>query len=171
MAPRRLAPSLLLLFAACGTRSVSGSAHEPSEKKAGPPPPPPAPARVIHLELEVADADVGAEPPRTRVSLVLTDQNGAAHREEIGEFTGSCSDATPGARGEPMSPVLALDCGVPGEGVKLRFVKRRNQLVVLRAPNDEPFDPLDYEPIKTLELPPGVAVTTDYGSQAPGSSG
>lgn len=154
-----------LLLAACGSRTVAGSEPaeaEPPEAASAEPDGPPPPGRVRHLRLESVTVDPEAEMPKSRVTLIIADETGSTRREPIGELEGGCSDSTAQNLGTQMKPILALDCWFAGAGSQLRFVKRGHQLVVLRAPVDEMTGTGDYEVMKTIELPPGVPVTTDH---------
>ena len=71
------------------------------------------------------------------------------------------------AGGEKLAPIMGLDCWWAGAGVRLRFVKRRGVLNVLRAEVSEGSDLVEFEPVKSIELPAGTAVKTDYDDAEP----
>jgi hypothetical protein len=156
--------SIAALLAACGASKAGGAGPgEPDRVKPAPPP-----TRLLHLALEYVVLDPDEEPPTSRVSLIVTDETGSARREIIGEFTGGCSDVSLRARGEKLAPIMGLDCWWAGAGVKLRVVERRGVLNVMRAEVDEGSDDVSFEPLKSIELPPGTAVKTDYDDAEPG---
>lgn len=176
---RHAAAITAALLAACGsgsgaksgdTTTLSGPNHSGKTgegDKTDTPPDARAASKLLHLALEYVVLDPDAEPPTSRVSLILTDETGAARREIIGEYQGGCSDVSLQARGEALSPIMGLDCWWAGAGVRLRFVKRRGTLNVLRARVTEESDEASFEPVKSIEIPAGTAVRTDYDNSGP----
>lgn len=143
--------------AACGagTPATEVEAPRPSTK-------------VVHVALEYVVLDPAAEPPTSRVSLILTDETGAARREIIDEVPGGCSDVSPRARTEPLSPILGLDCWHAGAGVKLRFVHRNGVINVLRAEVDQATGgESGFDALRSIPIPTGTAVKTDYDESGP----
>jgi len=152
------------MLAACGAAKPGGSEPTPKPDGGADTVEPALPTKLLHVALEYVVLDPDLEPPTSRVSLILTDETGAARREIIGEFPGGCSDVSVEAKKESLEPILGLDCWWSGTGVRLRFVKRRGFLNVLRAAVDEDSEEVSFEPLKRIELPSGTPIKTDYDS-------
>jgi len=155
--------ALATLLISCGGKSnpKNGDGDGSASADAGPTSPPPL-RRVLHLSLEHVTIDVNAEKPTARVSLILTDETGSTNREEIGEFPGGCSNVSAAARTESMKPILGLDCWTGEAGVQLRFAHRKNKLYVVVAEVTRETTEPAYQPLKTIDLPQGTPVTTDF---------
>ena len=147
-----------LLAAACGPGKPPAEADPPR-------------AKVLHVAVESVPIDPDAEPPVSEVFLILTDETGAARREEVGQVTGSCADVSATARAEPMAPILALDCWHAGAGVRLRFVARGGAINVLRAEVDESGGEPSYDAVGHIAIPEGAAIKTDHDHAAPTPGG
>jgi len=156
--PLTIAAALAIALSACG--GDKKKADEPKDDPDKPAPYEP-PRRVIHLALEYVTIDPDADPVQSRVSLVVTDENGASRRELVGDFDGGCSDVSAQNLNAPMTPILSLDCWSGDIGTALRFVHRPPELVVLRAEVVEGTTEPAFDIHKNVQLPPGVPVTTD----------
>ena len=152
----------LALVAACGGKSSPKEGGGESKEDAGPKEPPPL-RKVLHIGLEYVVLDPDVDPPTSRVSLIFTDETGASRREVIGQYPGGCSDVSPAARAEAIKPILGLDCWAADSGVHLRFVYRRSKLYVVIAKVERPDQEPSYQPLKTIDIPVGTPVATDYG--------
>lgn len=144
--------SLLLILAlalvACGSKQQADSSGGG----------PPALEQVIAVDwgLEESD-DPGSGALRTRVSLTLTDETGAATVEPIGDFAGRCSESGsgPGSRGDAL---LALSCRDGDSGTELRLRRHVDALIVLRAPIGPDFTELSFEEAGRVAIPTGASV-------------
>lgn len=146
---RTSAIALVALLGACGGRSL------PDDK-----------------QLSSAEIDAGAaEPDDSRlykanevdlviegseISFTNTNETGSVELQKVGSFLGACVKLD-----APEDAVWLVDCLVDGAGLRLKFVHRKPNLIVLRAKvtpsNPNPgFD--EYEVYKELALPQGGAL-------------
>ncbi len=159
-----LSLTLALLVACGGSRTVGdGKGGTPAPKSEETPPASEVTA-VLHITLEF---EVSSKtPPTSKITLVETNETGSNTRHMLGEFDGECKDATTDIRRSDPEVFLGFHCQPFGEqrGVLVHILKRRGQLVMLRAwlgtskPNFDDFDQIG-------ELPPtpsGVPLVSDY---------
>lgn len=95
----------------------------------------PAPVqRVVVLEWDLTETPGSdAAPPRTSISLSLTDQNGATQVEPIGEATGACTPWTSAQLAAHKGTVIGLGCAHEGATTAFRAVRAGAELVILRG--------------------------------------
>ena len=136
----------VLSLVACGTRSVPGTPNKPSAD-----PPDAAPARVTDpplLKVSVVELQIDG----AQIWLSVTNEVGASDLIEVGSFAGACSDDVD-TTGDPVpveGAVFAVECTAQdGSGVRLRFLRRDPQLVVVRAPAGSD----QFEVYRSLDLP------------------
>lgn len=137
---------LVALLGACGGRSL------PDDKQPGP-----------------AGIDAGAQEPGdqqlikanevdlviegSEVSIAITNETGSVELQKVGSFLGACEKLD-----APEDAVWLVDCLADGTGLRLKFVHRKPNLIVLRAAVD-PSNPNpgfdEYEVLEQLPLPQG----------------
>tara|TARA_R110002096_G_scaffold143328_1_gene299130 strand:- start:99614 stop:100114 length:501 start_codon:yes stop_codon:yes gene_type:complete len=157
---------VLGMLAACGgKRSVGeGEGGTTPTSTAVSEPQNPSVAAVLHISLEFEVSK--KSPPTTQVTLVETNETGSNTRHKLGEFDGECKDVTPQVRTTDPDVFLGFHCQPFEEqrGVLVHILKRRGQLVLLRAwlstskPTFDDFDQIG-------ELPPtatGVPLRSDH---------
>jgi hypothetical protein len=99
--------------------------------------------------------DAGAS---TGLWLIETDETGSTRRIDLGPVPGPCT-VRRNPPGVAMKPLYTLEC-TGGEGLRVRLVYQRDQLIVLRAPGTS-GDELDFEESQRVDLPIGVRVLTE----------
>ena len=89
----------------------------------------------------------------SEVSISVTSETGSVELQKVDSFLGACEK-----RVAPEGAIWLVDCLADGTGLRLKFVHRKPNLIVLRASvtpsNPNPgFD--EYEVLKELPLPQG----------------
>jgi len=144
---RTHAIALIALLGACGGRSL------PDDKKP-----------VGATDLDAGTRGSGGGPlakvdeidlvlEGSEVSISVTDETGSVELQKVDSFLGACEKLA-----APEDALWLVDCLADGTGLRLKFVHRRSNLIVLRAKvtpsNPSPgFD--EYEVLKELPLPQG----------------
>lgn len=132
---------LLVLLAGCGGAGPSGST---------------APAPTSRVLVSLTHAFVGddaADPPRSAITLVVTDPDGNATATELLEVTGECRALV------PTQGVLASQhCWYAGRGVRIHVRQVGDALVVAREDLTERSDPdaLRAPEMQRFSLSPGT---------------
>lgn len=154
--------------AACGgrTRTVGGPASAADDSAGAEPAADadagseaPAVRAVTHLALEI-EAATDAQNGESEVRLVVTDETGAARREDLGLYIGTCQDVTRAERAAADEPLFAFRCeGESARGVLVHVLWRAPELVLLRDWLDD--DETAFDEIDRIALRPGVPITTD----------
>ncbi len=89
----------------------------------------------------------------SELSISITNETGSVELQKVDSFLGACAKLE-----DPGDAVWLVDCLQDGTGLRLKFVHRKPNLIVLRAKvspsNPNPgFD--EYEVLKQLPLPEG----------------
>lgn len=152
--PARVIVSITII-GLCGAAACGGS-------------PPPARSRtpvlykrlVLSLELLPSAPARGEEDAGGKLDLWLieTDETGSTRRVDLGDLPGPCQ-VRRNPPGVPMKPLFALEC-TGGDGMRVRLVYQRDQIIVLRAPGPD-GDELDFEESQRIDMPRGVRVLTE----------
>ena len=101
------------------------------------------------------------DAPKVKLIVALTDETGATTHEQIGEYLGTCqpSQRTPHLK----DAIWAIRCVHETTGYEIEVVKRRGELIFLRAPHDAADDVLSFEERGKVTLPAGAGVTVLNG--------
>ena len=152
---RSLCVVTIIALGACGTRALPdtpSAAQGPAPADAG------APPRGEPVLRKVASVALQLEGGR--IWLAITNEVGATDLVDVASYDGVCTDQVD-TQGDPeavQAAVFAVDCDLGGgQGVRLRFVHRAHQLIVLRAPAGTS----DFEMWRALELPRESRVSFD----------
>jgi hypothetical protein len=91
------------------------------------------------------------------IYLATTDETGKQVSHQVGRYKGKCSKITPA---KEMTALTGVACVTGGGGTELHAVRRADEIVIVQlgtTPGVAP-DPMAREEVKTVKVPPGVAV-------------
>jgi len=151
--------AVLVVAVGCGTRKTQTRETAEPTKPATAEPEPPLMERQVHLAWSTEpDSSPGAEPPKQKVYLAVTDERGRTNSYPLGSLAGTCSEL---GADQTFRTATAFQCSWHGTGVQLQAVVGTGELLVMSmnvTEGAEP-DPMARTQIARVEIPVGAKIT------------